>query len=209
MTHSSYRNEHPEAPGDNERIEFLGDAILGAVVSHLLWESYPQHHEGMLTRFKAVLVSEEGLVDTARRLHLGDHLRLGRGESMSGGSEKASVLSDAMEALFAAVYLDGGFDKAFAVIEGLYAARILRVGRVEQTIDFKTKLQERIQERYQTTPSYAIVDISGPDHQRVFTAVVSVARQVLGEGQGRSKKVAEQAAARLAFEGMERLETGD
>ncbi|MFT7625963.1 MAG: ribonuclease III, partial [Myxococcota bacterium] len=169
LTHASYRNEHQSA-SDNERLEFLGDSILGAVVAHLLTELFPQHDEGHLTRYKAVLVSELGLVETARSIDLGRYLLLGRGESLSGGREKASVLANAMEALIAAIYLDGGFEAAFGVIERLYEDRLTRVGNKERRVDFKTKLQERAQSRFHQLPRYEILSWSGPDHAREYEA---------------------------------------
>ncbi len=199
LTHASYRNEH-KAVADNERLEFLGDSVLGAVMAHLLSDLYPAAHEGHLTRYKAVLVSEQGLVETARRVHLGRYLLLGRGEVLSGGRDKASVLANAMEALIAAIYLDGGFEAAFSVIEQLYQERTREVGRTERRVDFKTKLQERVQSRLQQLPNYEIVGWSGPDHNREYQARVSVGDSVSAVGHGRSKKEAEQAAARAAWE---------
>ncbi len=200
LTHASYRNEHKEEAADNERLEFLGDAVLGAIISHLLSDTYPEMKEGALTRYKAVLVSEHGLVETAREIDLGQFLLLGRGEARSGGREKDSVIANAMEALVAAVYLDGGFDAAFAFVKRLYGGRIYSVGRTERRVDFKTKLQERVQNQHHSLPAYEIVGWSGPDHDREYEARVTVQDDLVCTGTGRSKKEAEQAAAQVAYE---------
>jgi len=197
-THSSYSNEHADQ-SDNERLEFLGDAVLGAVVSDMLWRRYPDCHEGQLTRFKAILVQEQGLLPIATHLELGEYLRLGRGEEQTGGREKPSVLSDAVEAVVAAIYLDRGFAAASRVIESWYAERIDIVSQHEQHTDYKTKLQEWAQSEFKQTPSYLIVATDGPAHAREYTAEVHLGTRRLGTGHGRSKKLAEQAAARVAF----------
>ncbi|MEC8024917.1 MAG: ribonuclease III [Myxococcota bacterium] len=201
VTHSSYSNEHPESV-DNERLEFLGDAILGAIVSHMLWAKYPNCHEGVLTRYKAVLVQEQGLLPIADALELGRFLRLGKGEELTGGREKPSVLSDAVEALVASVYIDQGFEAVSRMVNGWYEDRILRVHDSEQSADFKTKLQELTQSREKRAPTYEITAIDGPSHSRIYTAMVRLDGINLGSGEGRSKKSAEQAAARVAFEGL-------
>ena len=199
LTHASYRNEHRDLCADNERLEFLGDSILGAAVSHLLSIAYPEAPEGVLTRYKAVLVSEPGLADMARTLGLGRFLRLGKGEELTGGRDKSSVLADAMEAVIAAVYLDAGFEAAFQLVKRLFSERIEAVGRAEERIDFKTKLQELVQLRHKVMPTYRIVEQSGPDHDRTFQSAVEVQGDVVATGSGRSKKEAEQEAAREAF----------
>jgi ribonuclease-3 len=200
VTHSSFRNEHKDLEGDNERLEFLGDAVLGAIISHMLVDHFLDQPEGVLTRYKAVLVSEHGLNRTALELNLGQYLRLGRGEEQTGGREKASVLSDTMEAVFAAVYLDGGFGAVQLLISRLYESRLKEVGGTEQHVDFKTKLQELAQIEYRALPTYAIVDFTGPDHDRQYSAIVSVLGEELAQGIGGSKKEAEQSAAMTAFE---------
>jgi ribonuclease-3 len=198
LTHSSFSNEHPEQP-DNERLEFLGDSVLGAVVSDMLWRRYPDSHEGQLTRYKAILVQEQGLLPIAERLSLGSYLRLGKGEEQTGGREKASVLSDAVEAVVAAIYLDQGFEPVQQVIEDWYAERLQLISRDEEHTDHKTKLQEWAQSAMKLTPTYTIVSTEGPAHDREYTAEVYLDGTCLGQGQGRSKKVAEQAAAKIAL----------
>ena len=200
LTHASYRNEHKELTKDNERLEFLGDAVLGAIISHLLSVAYPDVQEGALTRYKAVLVREQGLLETATTLELGKYLLLGRGEARSGGRTKDSVLANATEAVIAAIYLDAGFDTAYQIVKRLYGARIYDVGRAERRVDFKTKLQELVQTRHHALPSYVIVGWTGPDHDREYEAQVSIDDVAYGSGFGRSKKEAEQSAAHAAYE---------
>ena len=206
VTHSSYSNEHPGVP-DNERLEFLGDAILGAVVSDMLWKRYPTCHEGELTRYKAILVQEQGLVPIAESLGLSEYLRLGKGEDLTGGRDKPSVLSDAVEAVVAAVYLDQGFPIVRQVIHRWYEGRIDKVHRKALHADFKTKLQEWAQAVHKVTPSYEILSTEGPAHARQYTARVQLKGRELGLGIGRSKKLAEQAAARAAFDIIEGYDT--
>jgi dsRNA-specific ribonuclease len=163
---------------------------------------YPDVSEGELTRFKAVLVSEQGLLETAKKLDLGRYLLLGRGEDRSGGRRKSSVLANAMEALIAAIYLDGGFDPAFRVVADLYKLGLVEVGQAERRVDFKTKLQEVVQERHQELPVYRVAGFSGPDHDRVYETILLVQGRELARGMGRSKKESEQVAARQAYETM-------
>ncbi|MBT9558320.1 MAG: ribonuclease III [Myxococcales bacterium] len=199
FTHRSYSNENRQVGFDNERLEFLGDSILGAAVADLLMVAHPSSSEGILTRYKATLVSETALAECARRMKLGELLRLGRGEEQTGGRDKSSVLANLVEAVIAAVFIDGGYPAARGVVERFVEARLPRVGRVERRVDYKTKLQVQIQGAHRGSPIYVIVDVSGPDHERTFIAEVRVDGLVLGSGRGGSKKIAEQAAAREAF----------
>lgn len=208
LTHTSYSNENPrEAPQHNERLEFLGDAVLDFVVSDLLMTRYPELPEGNLSKMRAALVSEGALAGIARELRLGEYLRMGRGEEQSGGREKDSILSNALEALFAAVYLDGNglgsLQAIQAVVERLFAHRLEDAGRPLHLEDFKTELQERVQSRYKDTVHYVILQEAGPDHDKQFEAAVVFRDRELGRGRGRSKKQAEQEAARLALQGLE------
>ncbi|MFT5433414.1 MAG: ribonuclease-3 [Myxococcota bacterium] len=202
LTHASFRNESKTCSADNERLEFLGDAVLGAAMSHLLFDAFDDLSEGMLTRYKAVLVSEPGLARTAREIGLGTYLRLGRGEESSGGRDKDSVLANAMEAVIAAVYLDAGYTRVSELICALYGDRIGKVGGTEERVDFKTKFQERVQSELHATPCYAIEHVSGPDHAPCYEVIVSVAGDEFGRGKGRSKKAAEQSAAKAAYENL-------
>lgn len=208
MTHRSYANEHPEeAPAHNERLEFLGDAVLDLVVSDLLYERYPGLTEGELSKLRASLVSEASLASLAKELDLGSALRVGRGEASSGGRTKASLLSDALEAVIAAIYLDSGPGRGIEAVRNLVArwigARIEHAMDTTEVVDFKTELQEWAQKRYKEPVHYRIVAEDGPDHERNFEAAVLLQERELARGRGRSKKQAEQAAARAALAAIE------
>jgi ribonuclease-3 len=197
LTHSSFASEHSGA-GHNERFEFLGDAVLQLAITEFLFATYPELPEGQLAKIRAASVSGAELATVARAVGLGPHLRLGRGEEISGGRDKDSILADAMEALIAAVHLDAGYGAARRVVLGLWEARVrLRAARPGQR-DYKTRLQELLAAE-RKRPDYA-VDGSGPDHDRVFSAVVTVDGAVWGRGSGRSKKQAQQEAARDALQ---------
>ena len=183
----------------NERLEFLGDAVLGLTIAGYLFRSHPDLPEGELTKVKAVAVSEPTLAKVARELDLGSYLTLAKGEEQSGGRNRSSILADAMEAVIAAIYLDRGLTLAKRVILELLGNHLAAIERSEHELDYKTLLQERIQELHRKPPSYHVVAESGPDHDRTFTAEVRLAGQILGRGMGKSKKQAEQAAAREAL----------
>jgi len=207
LTHTSFSNENPRlAPQHNERLEFLGDAVLDFVVSDLLMARYPALPEGDLSKMRAGLVSEAGLAVIARELELGTFLRMGRGEEQSGGRDKDSILSNALEAVLAAVYLDSAPDMGIVpiqqVVRELFEHRLEEAGQPRQLEDFKTELQELVQSRFKDTVRYVIIREAGPDHDKHFEAAVLFQDRELGRGSGRSKKQAEQDAARLALEGM-------
>jgi ribonuclease-3 len=197
VTHKSLANERPRlAPRDNERLEFLGDAVLGMVASTILYERFPDAPEGELTRRRADLVCEAGLTVIANGLSLGEVLRLGKGEEGSGGRNKPRLLSSAVEACLAAVYLDGGL---LAVLE--VGRRLLTPHLDDErpgAKDYKSRAQEIVQGRGQPAPVYRVVGIEGPDHQRRFTIEICVGDEVHGVGEGRSKTQSEKAAAALA-----------
>jgi ribonuclease-3 len=198
VTHKSLANEKPRlAPRDNERLEFLGDALLGLVTSTLLYERFPDAPEGELTRRRADLVCEAGLTEIAEELSLGEALRLGRGEERSGGRVKPRLLSSAVEACLAAVYVDGGLDAAVAVAKRIMTPHL--DDRRPGASDFKSRVQEIVQGRGEPTPVYRVVAVEGPDHERAFTIEIVVGDRVLGRGEGRSKTEAEQAAAAEAM----------
>lgn len=199
LTHSSYASEHPGV-GFNERFEFLGDAVLQLVITEFLFSSYPELPEGKMAKIRAASVSGEELTDVARQLDLGPGLRLGKGEEASGGRDKDSILADAMEAVLAAVHLDAGFPVARRVILALWADRVRARAVSPGRRDFKTRLQE-ILAASGRRPEY-VMEGSGPDHARVFTAVVMIDGSEMGRGTGRSKKHAQQEAARHALERM-------
>jgi ribonuclease-3 len=204
LTHKSYVNEQKGiACRDNERLEFLGDAVLSLVISEYLAACLPDSTEGALSKLKAQLVSEPSLERVARRLQLGGYLKLGRGEELSDGREKPSLLADAVEAILAAVYLDGGFEASRRVTLQIFAAEVSQVEvrmRRPGAEDYKTQFQEWCQKYHDTLPHYAAIRESGPDHDKRFDVEVTVRGEVVGAGSGRSKKEAEQQAAKQALE---------
>ncbi len=200
LTHKSYANEHGPEARDNERLEYLGDAVLDLVVSRLLYDLIPPLSEGKMSKIRAFLVSEPSLERVARTLGLGPLIRLGRGEEQTGGREKASILSGAFEALVAAIYLDGGFDLAFQFVEALFRPILEQEGTGVLERDYKTRLQEYCQARYGRTPVYRLVREWGPDHDKTFEVEIRLGNRTLGRGRGRNKKEAEQRAAQDALE---------
>lgn len=203
LTHKSFSNEHPgKSFSHNERLEFLGDAVLDLVVSRGIFRDFPALPEGELTRIRAEVVSESGLAAVARDLDLGNCLLLGRGEERSGGRDKESLVADALEALLGAIFCDGGFERVAAVIEALFGSAVAFSASRKTGIDHKTRLQEVLQARYGQPPTYVLIRTEGPDHQRLYTVEVCLAEQTIGVGQGRNKKAAEQAAAAEALAHM-------
>jgi ribonuclease III len=203
LTHKSYSNERRSKDRtQNERLEFLGDAVLSLVMSEYLADEFPDSSEGGLSKLKAQLVSEASLAKAARRMKLGRLLRLGRGEELSKGREKHSLLADALEALIAAVYLDGGLEASRAFTLRVLEEELLAT-RAEQAHpgmdDYKTQLQEVCQKRFETLPRYVTVRESGPDHEKVFEVELTIQGIMRGVGQGHSKKEAEQMAAKEAL----------
>ena len=198
--HSSYVNEQVGANlEDNERLEFLGDAVLDLAISHFLMERFRDANEGDLSKFRAMLVDEAGLSHVATRLNLGGYLALGKGEEQSGGRHKPSILADTTEALIGAIYLDGGFDAAKLIIQRLFSPLLKKVHSEDLLQDFKSLLQEYTQQAYKTLPKYRLVEETGPAHDKAFRIALSINGTFLAEGRGKSKKEAEQHAAREAF----------
>ncbi len=205
LTHRSYVNEVKPRPGrDNERLEFLGDAILALLISQYLISAFPDDSEGPLSKKKAALVSESSLAEAARRLDLGRFLRLGRGEERSLGREKTSLLANVFEAVIAAVYLDGGLEAAQGLTHKALAPVFEKLQGVDgaqfNSQDYKTQYQEWCQKRFETLPQYVTVRESGPDHQKTFEVQLSINGDVVGLGVGRTKKEAEQMAAKQAID---------
>ena len=192
---SAYENGHCPT---NERLEFLGDSVLGVVVTNTLYHAHPDLPEGQLAKFRSHVVSAKALAAVGRELELGDFLRLGKGEEGTGGRDKSSILADTLEAVIGAVYLDGGMDAADPLVHRLFDPVIARSARLGAGLDWKTSLQELTAEKELGSPEY-VVDESGPDHQKSFRAVAKVAGQLWGEGEGRTKKEAEQQAAEAAW----------
>ncbi len=200
LTHKSFSNEQPGFVPHNERLEFLGDAVLELAISDLVFRRFPEIPEGGLTRIRSEVVSEKGLSDIARTLQIGQWIRLGRGELNNGGQEKPSLVADAFEALLGAVYQDAGFAKASLVIERVFSDPVDASAQLRYGSDHKTCLQERMQARFNELPDYRLSQVSGPDHNRVFFMEVYFQDKLVGRGSGTSKKSAEQQAAAAALD---------
>lgn len=201
LTHRSVSSEDPGRK-DNERLEFLGDAVLQLVVTDLLYEAYPQLAEGQMAKVRAAVVSRDALAEVARFLEMGTHIELAPSEEATGGRQKESILADAVEAVIGAIYLDGGLEPTRDAILELWADRVAERAKQPGVKDYKTRLQE-LTAREGSRPVYT-VDGSGPDHDRRFQAVVTINGTHCGSGEGRSKKEAEQAAAQEAIETLSR-----
>lgn len=197
LTHKSYCNEHREdGHTDNERLEFLGDAVIDLAISHRLMEKFPLADEGELSKLRALIVNEEGLARIARKIGLGELLQLGRGEDLTGGREKSSVLADALEAVIGAVYLGGGMARVMELVDRFFAEALEGVALGRSGFDYKTLLQEDAQIRLKLSPRYRVVSEKGPDHEKIFEVEVLIGTDVFARSTGRSKKEAEQSAAR-------------
>lgn len=200
LTHTSYANECKKNNIlHNERLEFLGDAVLDVVISGYLFRQFPTLPEGELTKARAVIVCEPTLARSAAALGIGEYLLLGKGEASSGGRERVSILADCFEAIIGAIYLDNGFDKTASFVLKQLQADLLLIERGEYVKDFKTLLQEVVQKNTENKIIYEIIEESGPDHHKMFKVAVLVNGQKLGTGQGKSKKEAEQHAANQAL----------
>ncbi|PCI40474.1 MAG: ribonuclease III [Elusimicrobia bacterium] len=199
LTHKSFAFER-DTGVHNERLEFLGDSVLSVIVARLLFDEHPEEDEGRLSKHRASLVSRASLAKWAESIDLGPHLRLGSGEESTGGRTRPSLLGNALEAIIGAVYVDGGFDAAYAFVHRCFLDE--RGEYVES--DFKSRLQELVQKRHQSMPEYAILKATGPDHDKTFHVEVTFGAKALGEGSGKTKKEAEQEAARDALQGYEK-----
>lgn len=200
MTHSSYANQYNLSYVEhNERMEFLGDAVLELVISEYIFKKYKNKPEGKLTKIRANIVCEDSLYERAKKINLGDYLELGRGENITGGRERASILADAYEALIAAVYIDGGLEPAREFIIPRFEDAIESIVKKENFKDYKSRLQEYVQKDGSSSIRYETVAEEGPDHDKVFFVNVWVNSSLSGEGRGKSKKEAEQEAARAAL----------
>lgn len=203
LTHKSYGHEFfqekPIALRDNERLEFLGDAILDVIVSDILLEAFPNANEGHLSKMRAAVVNEKTLAVLAKSLELQDLIRLGKGEAQTGGHEKASILSSTLEALIAAVYLDGGFHAVYPVVRHIFAPLFVEERELMGFYDHKTQLQEIVQARWKVTPTYHLIEAHGPDHAKIFEIEVRMNGKTLAIARGSSKKEAEQNAAKAAI----------
>jgi ribonuclease-3 len=197
LTHRSYAYENGGLP-TNERLEFLGDSVLGVVVTETLYAAHPDRDEGQLAKLRAAVVNARALADVARTIGLGEHVKLGRGEEITGGRKKASILSDTVEAVIGAIYLSCGFEAAREVVHRLFDPLMVAAAGLGAGLDWKTSLQELSAQHGLGVPEYVIED-DGPDHAKTFTAQVKVGENLYGRGEGRSKKEAEQQAAETAY----------
>ena len=201
LVHSSYINENPAfTAASNERLEFLGDAILGFVIAEKLYQDLPGLSEGKMTKLRSVLVRRDCLAHVAAAIGLGDYLYLGKGEEANGGRHKPTNLAAALEAMIAAIYLDQGLAAIRAFILRLFHAELEKVASQGAGVDYKSQLQEFTQARWQLTPAYHAIEAVGPDHDKRFTVEVRIGDTVLGRGSGKSKKLAETEAARSALQ---------
>jgi ribonuclease III len=200
LRHSSYVNERDDKNlKDNERLEFLGDAVLDLAISHILMDFFRQAHEGDLSKLRAAVVNEKSLCQAAENLGLAQYLLLGKGEELTRGREKPSILANAMEALLGAMYLDSGFEKTKEIIFQLFGSNLAKLGEKSLTGDHKTLLQEYTQEKFKSRPDYLLVEESGPAHNKTFRVALRLDGRIIAEGTGASKKTAEQNAAQEAF----------
>jgi ribonuclease III len=195
LTHKSYSNEQPESLPHNERLEFLGDAALGLAVGQALYRAFPLLPEGELTRLRAEVVNERALALLGAELEIGACLLLGRGEERSGGRHKDSLVADALEALLGAIFCESGFDQVQCVVDSLLGPAMTLAAERKFGLDHKTRLQELLQAQNGKPPEYVLLQMEGPDHQRLYTVEVRCAGKTIGRGCGRSKKAAEQEAA--------------
>ena len=203
LTHSSYINENPKlAPVSNERLEFLGDAVLGLIIAEKLYHEFPQYSEGELTQIRAALVKGDTLFRVAKAINLGEFLILGKGEEATRGREKSANLESGLEAVIAAVFLDRGLPAAKKLVWRVFTDELEKIIGQTGIVDYKSKLQEVIQEKYHRVPIYFLVGVTGPEHERQFTVEVRLDDAVLGRGIGRSKKSAETQAARVAIDDL-------
>lgn len=205
FTHSSYANEYRnENIQSNERLEFLGDAVLNIIISEYIYSNFPHLSEGEMTKMRANIVCEASLDKCAAKISIGQYLLLGKGEELTGGRTRASILSDAFEAVLGAVYLDGGMDNAKKFVINNMSGIINESATGLNYTDYKTQLQEIIQKNSDRKVSYEIIEERGPDHNKIFVSQVKVCDTVMGTGEGKSKKEAEQNAAKIAIETMEK-----
>lgn len=198
LTHRSYSNEDGSYNKNYERLELLGDAVLELIITDILLSVFPEKNEGELSKIRSLLVREEALVNIANSIELGNSLILGKGEERSGGNKRASILSGAMEALIGAVYMDGGYLVTFDVVKKLWQPVIDSIHNEDFDIDYKTKLQELVQAKHKTVPTYTVLGTKGPAHKRTFSVQVTVQGKSF-VGQGKNKKEAEQTAAKSAL----------
>jgi ribonuclease-3 len=203
LIHRSYLNETSKETESNERLEFLGDAVLELIVSDFLFRNYPNRTEGRLTSFRSSIVNTKTLAFVAKEINLGNYLFLSKGEEAGGGRSNSSLLADTFEALLGAIYLDKGLEAASKLVEKLLLPLLPNIIKTKAYIDYKSKLQSLVQEQMRITPTYRVEKETGPDHDKTFYVKCLAGRQVLGKGSGKSKQEAEQSAAKNALEKFE------
>lgn len=204
LTHKSFANELRGRVEHNEKLEFIGDAVIDLLLGEMLFFQFPNDTEGNLSKKRASLVNEDVLSQQAKTLNLSKHLKLGRGEISTGGSEKPRLLASTFEALIGAVYLDSGIEEAKKIVFELFQESMAQFqDQADYALDFKTRLQELVQAKLKQTPYYELIKEEGPAHQKIFYVAVKISDQILGEGQGVNKKAAEQKAAENALEKIE------
>ena len=204
LTHSSYVNEHKMSK-DNERLEFLGDSVLGLIVSNYIFAYKSTLKEGDLTKIRSTIVCEKSLMHIAEKLNIGQYIKLGKGEKISGGAKRASILADAVEAMIAAIYLDSDFDNVSKYVLDWLGDTIKNALDNKKNDDYKSKLQEEIQKVRGRILKYELISMKGPDHERIFTIGVYCDNKLIGTGKGHSKKDAEQLAAKDALQNSEKI----
>lgn len=205
LSHSSFVNEIPKQNGlHNEKLEFLGDAVLELVISRELYDSYPSYLEGELTKLRAAVVRKATLAKIAKRIGIGPYMRLGKGEEIGGGRKRNSLLADAIEAVIGALFLDGGLNAARKFILEHFREEIDRLDHDRHKMDYKSILQEITQSRFQTLPKYTIISESGPPHDRTYKVLISISNEPYGTGTGHNKKEAQQEAARIALKKLQK-----
>jgi ribonuclease III len=208
LTHKSYANEQDATSiQNNERLEFLGDAVLELTISEFIMERYPESPEGELSKLRAAIVNESQLADLAKYYDLGQYLYLGKGEEQTQGREKNSLLADAYEAILGAVYIDRGFKKSVQIVRRHYSRLLDGASMKSFHSDFKTELQEKCQAMFRSIPRYRLIREKGPDHEKIFEIEISIRGQVYGKGRGRSKKEAEQMAAQEALTQLDQIKS--
>lgn len=204
LTHRSYLNEHRDEPEHNERLEFLGDAVLELIVSDYLYKTYPKRAEGDLTSFRSAIVRTESLATASRELGYGEYLRMAKGEEESGGKDKDYLLANTFEAVLGAIYLDQGYKECVKLVTRILITKVQDIVENRLDIDSKTKIQEVAQANYQITPTYEVIEENGPDHDKEFVVVIKLEDKIIGKGKGSSKQKAEEAAATNGLEYIEK-----
>lgn len=204
LTHRSYLNENKDTDKNNERLEFLGDAVLELIISSHLFNSYPDRPEGDLTSFRSAIVRTESLADASRELNYGKYLKMAKGEEESGGRDKDYILANTFEAVLGAIYIDQGYSKCKELVDKILISKIDYIVKNRLDIDAKTKIQEVAQAKYRLTPTYEVVQETGPDHDKEFVVAIKLGKKTVGTGKGASKQKAEEVAAQKGLEYIEK-----